>query len=476
MTLTLTIDGIDALDNGQPGVLRLDRHGATIGRSPHADWSLPDARNRISSRHCEIAYRNGAYVLTDHSTNGTYLNGDDERLRAPHRIAHGDRFTIGHYAIVADGDATMSAPAVAAAAGASTATEEDGWESFAAPVPPPTPDDAAQGWADPPEPPAGTGAGWRAEPERAAPRGASAWELPAPVTPPSAWSSAPSRAEAPIANDVWGRLAEESDIDWGRGNFVALAPSVDDWVVPSSTPADDNAAPEGEWRSDDAQHGSPQSDQPAQTPASDEGGVQSGDAWTRFVAASGLPADRLKHSPTEALAAAGTILCQLVGGLMLMIEARARAKAQLGVQATGLELDGNNVLKFVRAPERALLQLLDAPEPGFMTAERAVEDAYQDLQAHQMATLNAMRGALEGTLARFSPAAIRERVGEPERSARWLPMLLKARQWEAYVRDFEGVVRGADDAFMDLFAKEFRQHYERHIAEMKARRRADPPA
>jgi type VI secretion system protein ImpI/type VI secretion system protein len=95
------------------------------------------------------------------------------------------------------------------------------------------------------------------------------------------------------------------------------------------------------------------------------------------------------------------VLRQLVGGLVLMIEARARAKAQLGVQATGLELDGNNPLKFIRSPQRALLHLLDTPEAGFMTAERAIEDAFQDLQAHQMATLSAMRAALEGTLARF---------------------------------------------------------------------------
>jgi type VI secretion system protein ImpI/type VI secretion system protein len=188
------------------------------------------------------------------------------------------------------------------------------------------------------------------------------------------------------------------------------------------------------------------------------------------VVASGLPADRLRRSPGDTLAASGAILRQLVSGLMLMIDARARAKAQLGAQATGLELDGNNPLKFVRSPERALLQLLDLPEPGFMPAERAVEDAYHDLQAHQMATLSAMRGALQGTLARFSPAAVRDRVGAPIGWRQRFSVLHRAAQWDAYEREFEGVVRGADEAFMDLFAKEFRLSYDRHIAVMKARR------
>jgi type VI secretion system protein len=33
MTLTLTINGLDRLENGEPARLRLDRHGARIGRS-----------------------------------------------------------------------------------------------------------------------------------------------------------------------------------------------------------------------------------------------------------------------------------------------------------------------------------------------------------------------------------------------------------------------------------------------------------
>ncbi|MGK6324458.1 type VI secretion system-associated FHA domain protein TagH [Sphingomonas sp. DT-51] len=472
MTMILTIESLDLLDNGEPASITLDRHGATIGRSPHADWSLPDSRNRISSRHCEIAYRDGAYVLTDLSTNGTYLNGASERLQAPHPIAHGDRFAIGHYAIVAHHHGTAVTPASASPA----VTHEDRWESFAPPAPPPVSADAGEGWAEPPEPLLPTaGNGWRAEAGSAPSHAAGAWDLPAPVTSPSAWSSAPSRAVAPLANDVWGRLAEKSDIDWQRGNFMAIAPSTEDRVLPGAARADGIAPNEAEWRQSDVPPKRTAQDAPAHAAAALEREAESEDAWACFVAESGLPADRLKRSPAEALAAAGTMVRQLVGGLMLMMEARARAKAQLGVQATGLELDGNNVFKFVRAPERALLQLLDAPEPGFMTAERAVEDAYQDLQAHQMATLNAMRGALQGTLARFSPAAIRERVGEPDRSGRWLPMLHKARKWEEYERGFEGVVRGADDAFMDLFAKEFRLHYERHIGEMKAQRRADPP-
>src|ERR1700761_8822013 len=99
MTLLLTIRNVEALDNGEATSLRLARHGAVIGRSPHADWSLPDPKNHVSSRHCEISYRAGVYLLSDRSTNGTYVNGDAERLSAPHPLRDGDVIMIGRYQI-----------------------------------------------------------------------------------------------------------------------------------------------------------------------------------------------------------------------------------------------------------------------------------------------------------------------------------------------------------------------------------------
>src|SRR3984957_228731 len=102
MTLVLTITNVDRLENGLPTRLRLDRHGAVIGRSPTADWSLPDPQHYISSVHCEIDYRDSAYVLVDKSTNGTFVNGDQQRLAGPHTLNPGDVVVIGQYSIRAD--------------------------------------------------------------------------------------------------------------------------------------------------------------------------------------------------------------------------------------------------------------------------------------------------------------------------------------------------------------------------------------
>ena len=95
-----------------------------------------------------------------------------------------------------------------------------------------------------------------------------------------------------------------------------------------------------------------------------------------------------------------------------------------------------------------------------MAADKAVEDAYFDLQSHQMATLKAMQGALRATLDRFSPTAIKQRAETGGFLARLLPGGREATLWQTYEKEFSGVAQGSDEAFMDVFAKEFRQAYD----------------
>ena len=173
-----------------------------------------------------------------------------------------------------------------------------------------------------------------------------------------------------------------------------------------------------------------------------------------------MDAAQLKQGEAETLTQAGNLLRRLISGLVVMLEARARAKSQMGAQGTNLEFDGNNPLKFSRSPEQALAQLLNPPERGFMNSDRAIEDAYKDLQAHQMATLKAMQGALRATLDRFSPNAIRARAQDKGMLAKILPAARDAALWTAYEKEFSGVAHGSDEAFMDMFAKEFRRAYE----------------
>ena len=520
MTLTLTITNVEKLENGVSTRLRLDRHGAVIGRSPQADWSLPDPQHYISSTHCEIDFRDGVYVLADKSTNGSFINGSDTRPDGLHTIRNGDQILVGPYQIAAQLDAEGDAAAAAAAAASGAASSAPrgfggdsdwgGWESHAgaAAASPPAP--AAGGWDAPPSQSAISGMGamsgaWTPPaantPSPPAPSSSSSsvWgqAAVAPSTPASGWSSPISTEAAdPSAADVWGKLAEGNTVDWARGGFGSPAPAPilaptpekdlfglgggaiksepasQAWGAPAAATVALGASPASAWGAPSPTPAAPAvpvvapaaAPSPAPPPSSSGGGE-----WASFLAAAGVGATDIKADSVAAMSAAGLLLRRLTAGMVVMMEARARAKAQLGAQSTMLEFDGNNPLKFARSPEKALAQLLSAPERGFMPAERAIEDAFRDLQAHQMATLAAMQGALAATLARFSPQSIRDRAETRGVLSKILPSAREAELWKAYEREFEGVARGSDEAFMDIFAKEFKTAYEKSAADLKAR-------
>jgi type VI secretion system FHA domain protein len=488
MTLTLAISNVAMLDNGMPTEFVMHKRGAVIGRAATCDWCLPDPRNHISSRHCEVRFDGGTYMFSDCSTNGTYLNGASERMTAPRRIEDGDRFQIGHYDIRArlTGDAYTAADrAPPAPAPAEWRGWDAGFESPAGNTPPPS-SASTSGWDSSPPPPQHGGARWQpalspaisprqpyqASPPAVAPepRGgsgwapshrapdlptASTWESPAPATDPaSSWSSsAPDRPPAPSPDDVWGRIAEGNVVDWARGGFgQAVEPARDPLglspasTLPEKPPVPRASGPNGsDWG------------RPASAPAAPA--ASRADAAAPFLAGVGLTANKLTDASPATLERAGGLFRRLVAGLVVMVEARARAKAQLGAETTAFSVEGNNPIKYARTPDEALALLLNPAQSGFMDPSRAIEDAFLDLQSHQMATLRAMQGALKATLDRFSPAAIRNRAEAKGLLERIVPTAREAALWQAYEREFGGVVQGSDEAFMDVFAKEFRRAY-----------------
>jgi len=102
MTLRLAIENMDRLPDGGPLRVEVKGRGLDIGRDSHLDWTLPDPSRHISSKHCEIRFREGGYWLHDVSTNGTFVNGAQFRLEAPYLLRSGDRLAIGQYIIAVE--------------------------------------------------------------------------------------------------------------------------------------------------------------------------------------------------------------------------------------------------------------------------------------------------------------------------------------------------------------------------------------
>ena len=397
LALSLTIRNATKLENGSPIVLVLDRRSATIGRANSTDWPLPDPDLHISSRHCDVLFRNGGYELVDNSTNGTFINSPTTRLTGPHRLKSGDVIHIGRYEVRAELVASSGAVA-----------------------PPPRRVSAI------PRPPVAA---------------------PAPAPPPPPTPAVPAGDD-----DIWSRFAASNAIDWERGGFGEAATPP---PPPAPAPVPAPAAPVAAQAPAPAAAPSPAADAPGPAVAGDPAA-----AVGALLSGAGLEGDAIHQDPGAALHQAGVLLRKLVAGMVVMLEARARAKSQMGAQSTGLEISGNNPLKFARNPDQALKHVLNPPERGFMSAEKAIEDSFKDLQAHQLATLKAMQGALRSTLERFSPKSIRSRAETRGLLEKILPSARDAAMWKAYEKEFSGVAFDSDEAFMDMFSKEFRKAYD----------------
>jgi type VI secretion system protein ImpI len=100
MALRFTIENVPNLPDGGPISFTVTgKRSVDIGRDQHLDWTLPDPTRFISGKHCEVHYKNNAFWLHDVSTNGTFLNGSDQRMRSPHELKNGDRLVIGQYIV-----------------------------------------------------------------------------------------------------------------------------------------------------------------------------------------------------------------------------------------------------------------------------------------------------------------------------------------------------------------------------------------
>ncbi len=486
MSLRLTIENVPSLTSGDPIEMVLEQHGLVIGRAAHADWTLPDPRNHISSIHCEIDYRDGRYYLTDRSTNGTFVNGSGDRLAKPWQLRDGDLIQIGPYEVRIEeipedgaaargddqrGEATF-APGLDWSQGAGGAAKASDPGRFGREPPKPLfqsgGDPMMRAFAPPPSAPAAPAAGGGGDPfglsgGAAAPAaspfglGGGAAPPPAPAFAPQppaqaapqhgnpfglgggtpAAPAAPPAAPAPAGDDIWAKLQGFGTVDFGAPAApppppVAAAPAA---VAPVAAPPHVAAA---------------------------DGGA----LFDRFLAACGLKrADIGSAAPETVVDAAGQLLTQATDGLIRLLDARTRVRHQFGVGAnvTTFQRAGNNPLKWTRSPAQALKQMIGEPEAGFLSGPQAVRGAFEDMQAHEVALIAAMQEAMQATIARFSPDAMKQRISARGWLKSVLPGAKEATLWRAYETEFKAFADETEAAYLDLFAKHFKKAYERNI-------------
>lgn len=458
MKLLLTI--ITAPDGSSMAGTRhtLPNGGASIGRGSVNTLILPDPSRITSSSHATITEQQGIYSLVDHSSNGTYLNTTDAPLEkgVPIQLSKGDIILIGPYRIEVDFE--------------DVATEEDNLggsflDSLGDPGKTPLAADGAKAAASDQ---ADDDLDKWLSPQHSAAAPAADWPTPGPAA-----ESSPEPELPPISNDdecadplalldgsAHGQLPDDP---------LQAIPAAEDsqwWLEPQP----DNAPPLQQAMTPPKPIADPAPPQVApESPAKAPGAAANLPAARQLAQLMGLKS--LSDEQLEQLTpAASSALVLALSRLMEILRARSSIKNEIRAVRTIIGRAENNPLKFAAQVEDALAYMFSSDSRAFMRAETAINDSFNDLEDHQLATLAGMRAAYDSMLSQFNPQRLMEEMGVDATGGR-LVGNKKAKAWDAFCKHYDRLSADPEAAYNRLFGEEFGRSYEDQVNQLKAMRR-----
>lgn len=501
-----------------------DERGGAIGRADSNHLVLPDSERTVSRVHAQVVFRNGQYYVVDHGSNPIAVNGRELGRGREQAIVPGDSLQIGGYllSIGAAARATsgaqandpfadlfasspppqpapapapiVSPPPVANPPARGHAMIPDDWDPFQSvakaggPAAPPAmpqlvPDrhDSLENLFQLQGAPAADPLGANPGALGLARPGAAIDNLYAPRLPQHRAPSAP-----PVRDDVSDLQTPWADQTRTQGDPRVPAGAVLSWeqtvpgepVRPAPSPAAvAPIAPAAQVPRAKAPNVMPPVSPPpapvlaatvpqqAATTATESEAVAA--LLAAFLEGVDVPALQVDALTPSFMFRLGALLRESTRGTVDLMVARAALKREVRAQMTVIAMRENNPLKFSPTADIALQHLLGPLENGFTPPIAAVQDAYDDLRAHQVGMVAGMRAALEGVLARFDPARLETQLTPRAGLAGLLPSNRQARLWEAFEALHAQLATEAEDAFHELFGAAFLQAYEAHIDSIK---------
>jgi type VI secretion system protein ImpI len=475
MGLTLRIENQTSLPDGGPLTVAIQgKRGLDIGRDQYLDWTLPDPSRFISGKHCEVRWHDGGYWLHDISTNGTFLDGADSRLKEPHRLRNGDRFAIGHYIIVAaiDGEGEGAGDGRGAPSPDAPPSYDEIWNPVGEAAPPIDPKQLKA--ARDLKPVRSDFLNW-------------AVDVPNPDTPSSPPRPPSQSRRAGPEQALWDASPAPAVDDWAQGTPRAPPPEPEVIPVPSPRrPVWVSQEPEGPWAAGPAAAEPPAAPHPAAAPLASPGaaanaaahafaaisgsptsaGATQGAAMTDFVRlfarGAGLPEDALAaRDPAELAGELGQLMRLVAENMKQLLEARQMAKRlSRSSSQTMVQALNNNPLKFAPSTDDALRVMFGPPTRSYLDARRTLAQSFDDLKGHQVRTFSAMQHALRLLLGEFDPDVI-ENTSGGDRGLAGMVGSRKARLWDIYVARWHARTQSRADGMLNAFMDYFAECYDR---------------
>jgi len=434
MPLTLKITSKHRHILGADSIHVFSVHGGSVGRAPDNDWVLPDPDRYLSGHHASIDYREGAYYLTDKSSNGVFVNDSDQPVGrgTSLRLYDGDRLRMGDYQFDVNIVHVSLGGGEESADQASSDTEDQ--------------------------------------------LGIAGLEF-----------EQVAEVEIGAGEPGWARQADE---DGGVGELDPMSIRLLEEHAesmkpqpepPPAGPEDTVLHPGDEPKTGDDEVFTETSLLREDFMASEAGighrpdpGAAGGDlaeAVKLLVEATGLDPSRLPAgSDREILVAYGHIVRATVEGVLAVLRTRTLIKGQFRLTQTTIQPSENNPLKFAPGVQDALEQMFYRESQDYMPPLEAVENAFGDMRAHQVAMVVAMKAAFHDLLERLEPDILEEKFNRGlKRAGGILGGSNKSKYWDLYCDLFQVIAGHTDENFANVVGPKFSEAYDKEVYRLTGR-------
>ncbi len=506
MKLKLQVTSYKGATPGDPLSLSLDQQSATIGRLQDNTLVLPDAMRYLSGHHARIEFRAPDYYLVDISTNGVFIN------HSPTPLGNGNSVKLQNQVLISIGDYDISVEISAHSQeipAAHPAAHIEQSESISDSIE--FPDDPfADITSDPikqmiesneliPD-------DWKSRKETTT----DPFAIPAAGSAKADFEQAPELERVASYQEAFqpfkeqtGSAAMTQEADALQTDIDQAAPSPEedifseDWFVkdkhdeqqktdapvvkPQTAVAKPQTAPPAKIpqpakKATAVHQPEPPVEAPKAPPVSSENIApppaethDQNDLIHSFLRGADLDDERLAKAITaETFHTIGTMLRASIQGAMDVLASRARIKSEMHLDVTTIRPIQNNPIKFSASADEALAKLLLQQDKGYLLAEEAVNEAFNDIRAHQLSVIVGMQTALLAILQRFDPEKLEHRLQKQSPMSASIPIRKKTMLWDLFEQLYEEIGHEAEDDFYHLFGQAFAESYDEQINKFKA--------
>ncbi|PQJ88868.1 type VI secretion system-associated FHA domain protein TagH [Aliivibrio sifiae] len=398
--------------------------GGTIGRSPNADWYIADSKRQLSNVHASISYDDEQYFITDNSTNGTYFNGQEASLNSGelHPVSHGDVYELGFIKIrarILQDPTNYSSP------------ETNSNKSL---------DPLANHGTD---------------------QNPSVFDM---IPDDSFLSNTPieellNSDEEILLKQVKDTVPSQATVDDSLLKEQFISPVLKDDIINEDIELE--AQPIESYDSEKVEtKKSPQkTEQTKITPTENHN-----DAYLAALSKGlGIELANLEN-PEQTLFDIGSALRSSVNGIQQLLRTRTEIKNKLTANATTIQAQGNNPIKFSHDVNDALNVIINH-KPGYLQGIEAINQSCKDIQANQLAIHDACLHTLDALIEKLSPQTLIYRFVQDGVQNRFGKA--DAQYWQSYTKLHEKISKDKDWRNA-LLEQDFAKQYESQLQMLSA--------